>query len=69
MSRLLRARRRWGLFRVSAITLGLAWLLVLAAYAYYAANSRPGVSGIAAAAALLLIAAASFLYAWREPGA
>jgi hypothetical protein len=64
-----RLRRRWSLFRVSALTLGLAWLLVLAAYAYYAARSRPGVSSVAAAAVLLLIAAASFMYAWREPGA
>lgn len=64
-----RLRRRWTLIRVSAIALGLAWLLVLAAYAYYAANSRPEVSGVAAAAVLLVIAIASFLYAWREPKA
>ncbi|HKW92560.1 MAG TPA: hypothetical protein VJX92_11715 [Methylomirabilota bacterium] len=64
-----RLLRRWGVLRVSAITLVLAWLVVLAAYAYYASNGRPEPSGIAAGAVLALIAAASFLYAWREPGA
>ena len=65
-SRLLRRRT---LFEVSAITLLVAWLLVLVAYAYHAFQSGAEVAGIAAAAILLLVAATSFLYAWREPGA
>jgi hypothetical protein len=60
---------RWRLLRVSAITLGVAWLLVLAAYIYYASNANAEAPSYGAAAVLLLIAAASFLYAWREPGA
>jgi hypothetical protein len=64
-----RLLRRWSLFGVSAIAAGVAWLLVLVAYAYYAANSKPQLAGGAAAVIVLLIAAASFLYAWREPGA
>ena len=69
MRQLSRLLRRWRLLRVYAIVLGLAWLAVLAAYVYYAANAKPEPSGIAAAAVLALIAVASFLYAWREPGA
>jgi ABC-type molybdate transport system substrate-binding protein len=68
MAPISRALRRWTLVRVSAITLGGAWLVVLAAYGYYAFNGRLGTSSIAAAAALAVIAAATFLYAWREPG-
>jgi hypothetical protein len=64
-----RALRRWTLFRVSAITLGVAWLGVLGAFVYASVGIRPAVSSILAAAALALIAAASFLYAWREPEA
>ena len=54
---------------MSALTLAVAWVLVLAGYAFYAVNSQPQVWGVAAAAIVLLIGAASFLYAWREPGA
>jgi zinc transporter ZupT len=64
-----RLLRRWRFLRVAAITLGVAWLLVLAAYFYYASNGHAEVPSYGAAAVLLLIAAASFLYAWREPGA
>ena len=64
-----RALRRWHLFRVSAITLALAWLAVLGAFVYASVRVRPALSSILAAAALLLIALAAFLYAWREPEA
>jgi hypothetical protein len=63
-----RLLRRWTLLRASAIVLGIAWLAVLAAYVDYGANTRPATSSAIAAAIVLLIAAASFLYAWREPG-
>jgi CHASE2 domain-containing sensor protein len=65
-SRLLRRRT---LFEVSATTLVVAWLFVLGAYAYYASQAKPEVAGLAAAGILLLVAATSFLYAWREPKA
>jgi hypothetical protein len=64
-----RALRRWSLFRVSSIALTLAWLGVLAGFVYASIHIRPAVSSILAAVALVLIAAASFLYAWREPEA
>jgi len=69
MRQLSRLLRRWSLLRVAAVTLGAAWLLVLAAYVYYAANVSPSASSIVAASVLLLIAASSFMYAWREPAA
>jgi hypothetical protein len=65
-SRLLRRRT---LFEAFAITLAAAWIVVLAAYAYYALASKPAAGGLAAAGIVLLIAIASFLYAWREPEA
>jgi hypothetical protein len=61
--------RRWRLFRVWAITLALAWLAVLGAFVYASFRIRPALSSYLAAAALALIALASFLYAWREPAA
>jgi hypothetical protein len=63
-----RRLRRWGLMRVASGTLGVAWIVVVAAFAYSAISISPRVSGLVAAAAALLIAAAGFLYAWREPG-
>jgi branched-subunit amino acid ABC-type transport system permease component len=57
------------LFRVFAATLAVAWLGVLGAFVYGELRARPALSTILAAAALALIAAASFLYAWREPEA
>lgn len=57
------------LLRVAAITVGAAWLAVLAAFVYFAAKARPEPSSIAAAGTVALIAVASFLYAWREPRA
>ncbi|HET9782673.1 MAG TPA: hypothetical protein VFR33_12945 [Candidatus Dormibacteraeota bacterium] len=62
-----RRLRRWGLLRIGAGTLGLAWIVVAAAFAYSAISVQPRVSALVAAGAALLIAAAGFLYAWREP--
>jgi len=61
-------RRRWNLFRVSAATLALAWLAVLAAFVYASVGARPDTASMVAAAAIAAIGAACFLYAWREPG-
>jgi len=63
-----RVLRRWNLFRVSAATLALAWLAVLAAFVYSSMGPRPDTASVVAAAAVAAIAAACFLYAWREPG-
>jgi len=60
--------RRWNLFRVSAATLALAWLAVLAAFVYASVGARPDTASTVAAAAIATIGAACFLYAWREPG-
>ena len=54
--------------RVTAAILGLAWLVVLAAFGYAAYLVTPGPGSIVAAAALAAIAGAGILYAWREPG-
>jgi len=64
-----RAMRRWRLLRILGVSLGLAWLAVLGAFAYASANLRPAPSTIVATAALAVIAGACFLYAWRDPGA
>ena len=69
MAQFSRALGRWNLFRVLTLTLAVAWLAVLGAFVYAAANVQPEVATIVAAAAVAVIAGASFLYAWREPGA
>jgi hypothetical protein len=62
------AIRRWDLVQVGAVTLGLAWLGLLGAFAYAATTQKPTTAGLAAAASALLIGGAAILYAWREPG-
>jgi hypothetical protein len=64
-SRALRTRR---VVRVAAGALGLAWLGVLASFAYSTTGVKPTTPAIVAAASALLIAGAGILYAWREPG-
>ncbi len=54
--------------RVAAATLGLAWLALLAAFAYSASSVTPTTGGLVAAGAAVLIAGAGILYAWRQPG-
>jgi hypothetical protein len=54
--------------KVAAATLGVAWLALLAAYAFGASSVSPTTGGLVAALAALLIAGAGILYAWREPG-
>ena len=63
-----RALRRRDLVRIAAIILGLAWVLILAAFVYAAVTVLPSTSSLVAAAAAAAIAGAAFLYAWREPG-
>ena len=63
-----RALGRGGPVRTAAITLGVAWLVVLGAFVYAAVTVTPSTSAIVAGAAAFLIAGAGILYAWRDPG-
>jgi hypothetical protein len=54
--------------RFAAGALALAWLGVVAAFAYSTTGVTPATAAIVAAASALLIAGAGILYAWREPG-
>ncbi|TMG67046.1 MAG: hypothetical protein E6H86_05755 [Chloroflexi bacterium] len=63
-----RELRKRDLVQVAAGTLGFAWLVLLAAYAYSALSVTPTIGALVAALAALLIAGAGILYAWREPG-
>ena len=51
--------------RVAVLALGLAFLLILAAYGFAAIAYRPSLGGVVAAAAALAIAGTGLLYAWR----
>jgi len=59
---------RLGHFRAAGATLALAWLIIVVAFAYAATSVQPDYKTIGAAVFALGIAAACFLYAWREPG-
>jgi hypothetical protein len=65
MNVLSRALRRWDPLRVAAAALGVACLLLLAAYGYGVATAQATVEGVIAAAALVGIAGSGLLYAWR----
>ena len=68
MRQLSRGLGRWSLFRVAGATVALAWLILLVAFGYAATTVQPDVKSIGAAVFALGIAAACFMYAWREPG-
>jgi len=68
MSVLSRPLRRWQPMRVAAAVLGLAWVMLIAAFAYAASTVTPDTSSIVAAAAGVAIAGAGFLYAWPDSG-
>ena len=68
MSMFARPLRRWDPMRFAGAVLGVAWLAVLGAFAFGAISAQPGTESLIAAAALVAIAGAGFLYAWREPG-
>jgi hypothetical protein len=68
MAVLSRALGRRDLVRIAVTVLGLAWLLILGAFAYFAVSVQPSLGSLVAAAAAAAIAGAAFLYAWREPG-
>ena len=54
--------------RVAAAVLGLAWAMLIAAFACAASTVTPDTSSIVAAAAAVAIAGAGFLYAWPDSG-
>jgi hypothetical protein len=54
--------------RLAAAAIGVALIVLLAAFAYAAISIQPTLSSLVAAAAAALIAGAGILYAWREPG-
>ena len=53
--------------RLAAAALGLALILLFAAYAVVAATTQATLGGVVSALALLAIAGSGLLYAWR-PG-
>jgi hypothetical protein len=65
MGTLSRALRRWDPLRVAAGFLGLATLILLAAYGYAAGTVQPTTGAVVAAVALVGIAGSGLLYAWR----
>jgi len=50
---------------MAAAWVGVASLVLLAAYGVGAASSQPTIGGVVVAAAFLAIAITGFLYAWR----
>jgi hypothetical protein len=57
--------RRWDSLRIAALGLGLAVVLLAAAYGFAAIESRPAAGSVVAALAALAIAGSGLLYAWR----
>src|SRR2546422_4009909 len=68
MSVLSRPLRRWPPLRVAAAVIGLAWLALIAAFAYAASSVTPDTGSIVSAVAAAAIAGVGFLYAWRDSG-
>lgn len=52
---------------MAAIALALVWIAFLGAYVFAATTTQFGPGPAAAAGSALVIAAAGFMYAWREP--
>ena len=55
------------MLRVAGTGLAIAWLAIVAAFAYGAVSVQPDLKSIGLAVFALGIAGACFLYAWREP--
>jgi hypothetical protein len=68
MAVLSRALRRRDPIRIAAAALGIAWLVLLVAFAFAAVTVLPSLGSVVAALAAAAIAGAGILYAWREPG-
>ena len=61
----MRAFRRWEAPRVAGVGLGLAMVLLVAAYGFAAIESTPTPGGVVAAIAAVAIAGCGLLYAFR----
>jgi hypothetical protein len=60
-----RTAGRWDPIRVAAIGLGAGFAALIAAYVVTVSASQATAAGVVAALALLAIAGAGLLYAWR----
>ena len=60
-----RALRHWDLLRVAVAALGLAVLLMVAAYGFDLTSVPATPEGVGSALALIIIAGVGLLYAWR----
>jgi hypothetical protein len=60
-----RALRRWDALRIAAGTLGLAVLLMLAAYGFDLTSKPATTEGVLSALGLIVVAGTGLLYAWR----
>ena len=65
MAALSRALARWDLLRVAAAALGLAFLLLVAAYGVSLTVAQVTPGAVVSAVALVGIAGSGLLYAWR----
>jgi hypothetical protein len=65
MASLSRALRRWDPLRVAGVALGLAVLLLLAAYGLDLSSAPVTNEGLVSALALIVVAGGGLLYAWR----
>jgi hypothetical protein len=60
-----RALRRWDALRIAVGTLGLAVLLMLAAYGFDLTSKPATTEGVLSALGLIVVAGTGLLYAWR----
>jgi uncharacterized membrane protein YhiD involved in acid resistance len=60
-----RALRRWDPLRVAVVALGVALLLIVAAYGLDLISAPLTTEGVVSALALLVVAGGGLLYAWR----
>jgi hypothetical protein len=60
-----RAAGRWEVLRLAASALGLAILLMVAAFGFAAIESGPSAVAVVAALAAVAIGGSGLLYAWR----
>lgn len=65
MAQLWKAARRWDVVRFVASALGLATVVMVAAYGFAAIESRPAAGAVVAVLAAVAIAGSGLLYAWR----
>jgi hypothetical protein len=64
-----RALARWDMLRVAAAAVGVALLLLIAAFVAGSIAAAPHAGSVLAALSAAAIAGAGILYAWREPAA